>query len=111
MMIDELREKLKKIKIYGYPLSKLLGIIADILVIPIFTVQMFNIYKRGKASDYSLYFILLQLMGTPEGGGAAITGIVKNNTPLTIIGTYGFFYYCLVLYYYLYPRTTINNTK
>lgn len=110
-MFEELREKLKKIKIYGYSLAEFLGIIADILVIPIFTVQMVNIYMRGKSSDYSLYFILLQLLGTPEGGGAAITGIVKDNTPLTIIGTYGFIYYLLVLYYYIFPRTKISNIK
>ena len=110
-MLEELRKRLKEIEINRYSLDKVLGFIADVLVIPIFTVQMVNIYLRGKSSDYSLYFILLQLLGTPEGGGAFITGLVKNNIPLAIIGGYGFIYYLLVLYFYIYPRTKRKGIK
>jgi hypothetical protein len=109
-MIKKLQKKLKEKKIKididkEYSLSTVLGSIANILVIPIFTIQIINIIKRGKASDYSLYFILLQLIGTPEGGGALITGLIKSQYTIAIIGGYGFIYYLIVLFYYLFPRT------
>jgi hypothetical protein len=103
-MLEKTRNKLKNTTIKGYPLDSILGTIANLLVIPVFTIQIFKVISRGRAADYSLYFILLQLLGTPEGGGAAITGIVRKKRTLIIIGTYGFIYYCIVLYYYLYPR-------
>ena len=105
-MIKELQHKLKNMKIRGQPLDKLCGILGNMLVIPLFTVQLLTVIKRGKSTDYSILFILLQLLGTPEGGGALITGIVRKKLSLTIIGGYGVFYYLTILYYYLFPRTT-----
>jgi hypothetical protein len=109
-MFNKIKEKLKnkKIKIGNeYSLSTVLGTIADILVIPIFTIQLIHIIKRGKSNDYSLYFILLQLIGTPGGGGALITGLITKQYTIAIIGGYALIYYLTVLYYYLFPRTKI----
>jgi hypothetical protein len=107
--MDTFRTKLKNYKIKGYPLDMVLGTIANILVIPVFTTQLYKVITRGKATDYSILFILLQLLGTPEGGGAAITGIVKKNYNIFIIGMYGFIYYCIVLYYFLNPQSKEIN--
>lgn len=103
-MLKELQKKLKETKIKNIPLDTVLGTIANILVIPVFTIQIITIIKRGKATDYSLYFILLQLIGTPEGGGAAITGFLKKQYSIAFIGTYGLIYHLIALYYYLYPK-------
>jgi hypothetical protein len=107
-MIKDIQHKLKNTTIKGYPIDKIMGAIADILVIPLFTIQLITVIKRGKSTDYSIFFILLQLFGTPEGGGALITGLVRKNWPLIIIGGYGVFYYLTILYYYLFPRVIAN---
>ena len=102
MSIKEFRNKLKNVKVMNMSLSDFIGVIATIIVIPVFTIQIINVVRRGRAKDYSLYYVLLQLIGTPEGGGGAISGIIRRDLPLAAMGLYGLFYYCVVLFYYLF---------
>lgn len=102
--IKNIQIYLKNVKVYNKPLDECLGLIGNILVIPVFTAQIIKVISRGKANDYSIFFILLQLIGSPEGGGALITGLIKKKYTITIIGGYGLIYYLIVLFYYLFPR-------
>ena len=102
--IETFRLYLKNLKIWGYKFEELIVHLALFIVIPSFSFQIYKLIRTGSAKDYSLYFILLQMLGTPEGGGAFITGIMTHNINLAITGGYGLFYYCIALFYYLYPR-------
>tara|TARA_B100000242_G_C42764718_1_gene356262 strand:+ start:259 stop:396 length:138 start_codon:yes stop_codon:yes gene_type:complete len=44
------------------------------------------------------------LIGTPEGGGALITGIFPKNIQLGVMGGFGLLYYCIALYFYLFSK-------
>ncbi len=107
MDLVNIRKNLQNKQVYGMPLEKFLGLLANVLIIPILTIQMINVYTRGKASDYSIIFLLFRLFSTPRGAGGVVTGIVKNNPPIIIIGAYSVFYYLFILYFYLFPRKSI----
>ena len=109
MNIEKFRIQLKEAKIFNYSLDKFLSYLALIIIVISITNQIYKLFKTGSAKNYSLYFILLQLIGSPEGGGAAITGYMINNKQLTIMGTYGFLYYCIALYFYLNPKQISKN--
>ena len=102
--IEELRIKLKETKIGKFHLDEILPTLALIIVIPSFVFQILKLLKTQSAKDYSLYFILLQLIGTPEGGGALITGIFAKNIQLGVMGGFGLLYYCIALYFYLFSK-------
>ena len=102
--ISTIRKKLQNTYIGKYPLYKVLEFIANLFVIPAFTFQMFKIIRVGKVTDFSKYFIFLQLIGAPEGGGGFITGLVKRNWLVSLFGGYGLFYYLVLMYYYFFPR-------
>jgi hypothetical protein len=102
--ITHLREYLKQVTIKGYPLYKVLEFIGNLIVIPAFTFQILKIIKLGRVTDFSKYFILLQLIGTPEGGGGLITGIIQNSWEISLFGGYGLLYYLVLTYFYLFPR-------
>jgi hypothetical protein len=107
MDLSKIRQKLKETKVYSYSLDEFMGILASILIIPLMSIQMIKTYKRGRANDFALMFLLLQILGTPQGGGGLITGIVKKNWQIGLIGTYSLFYYLFILYFYLFPRKSI----
>ena len=104
MYLEHIRKTLKSTKIWNIKLEVLLNYLALFIIIISVSTQIFKLIKTGSAKNYSLYFILLQLIATPEGGGAAITGYVHNNHNLFIMGLLGFIYYSIALYYYLFPR-------
>ena len=86
----------------------MLKILATAIFVISMLIQINKIIKTKSVKDYSLYFILLQLIGTPEGGGAGITGLVTNNKELLIMGILGFIYYFIALYFKLFSN---NKTK
>ena len=90
----------KNIEILGIPftyIETLFGIATFVSLLP----QIYKIITTKSVKDYSLYFILLQLIGTPEGGGAGITGYMTGNKELLIMGILGFIYYAIALYFKL----------
>ena len=109
MFLEKLRQDLQSYKIFGYKLDIFLSYLALIIILFSVSNQIYKLFVTGSAKNYSLYFILLQLIATPEGGGAAITGYYHNNMQLLIMGAYGFIYYCIALYFYLNPRQKINK--
>jgi len=109
--IEEYRAKLKGIKILNLNLHDFLGIVAMIIMIISFTIQIRKLISTKDASDYSLWFILLQLVGSPEGGGGMIGGALISNYKLMVSGAYGFIYYCVALYYFLNKKKTKTKNK
>ena len=85
MDLSKIRQRLKETKVYSYSLDEFMGILASILIIPLMSIQMIKTYKRGRANDFALMFLLLQILGTPQGGGGLITGIVKKNWQIASI--------------------------
>jgi len=96
--IERFRIRLKETKIGKYYLDEILPTLALFIVISSFMFQIFKLLKTRSAKDYSLFFILLQLIGTPEGGGALVTGILTKNIQLAIMGAFGFLYNVIALF-------------
>tara|TARA_Y100000816_G_C26087146_1_gene573857 strand:- start:543 stop:857 length:315 start_codon:yes stop_codon:yes gene_type:complete len=104
MNINTIRKNIKKKNIYGLSVVTILRYIASGIFIIAVLFQIKHLLKIKKANDYSLYFIILQIIGTPEGGGAAITGYMTKNYSLLVSGLFGFIYYIIALYFKLYPK-------
>jgi len=108
MNLETLRTKLKHFTVFNINLIDVLKLLATIVFVIVVTFQIYKILTTKSVKDYSLYFILLQLIGTPEGGGAGITGYMTGNKELLIMGILGFIYYAIALYFKL---TTNRNSK
>lgn len=104
MDLDKIRKKLKNMKIFNYNLIFVLKTIATIIFVISMIIQMHKLISTKNAKDYSIYFILLQIIGIPEGGGGGIVGLIKNNIHLIIMGFFGFIYYCTALFIKLFYK-------
>tara|TARA_B100000902_G_C27317729_1_gene922403 strand:- start:3 stop:332 length:330 start_codon:yes stop_codon:yes gene_type:complete len=109
MNLDKIRYSLKNYKIYNINLIDILKFLATTVFVISALIQINKIIKTKSVKDYSLYFILLQLIGTPEGGGAGITGLVLGNKQLLIMGFLGFVYYFIALYFKLFGKNNKNK--
>ena len=101
MDLETIRITLRDFKLFNINLIDVLKLLATLVFIIAVIFQIYKILTTKSVKDYSLYFILLQLIGTPEGGGAGITGYMTGNKELLIMGILGFIYYAIALYFKL----------
>jgi hypothetical protein len=106
MDIDLIKYNIKNYTLYNINVINLSLTIATCLLIMIMIYEIYSFSTNRRImtknmQEFSYYFILLSLFGTPEGSGTFISGYILNDKLLLIKGFITTLYYLIVLYYKL----------
>ena len=104
--IDLIKHNIKNYTLYSINVINLSLIIASWLFIMIMLYEIYSFITSRKIitkniEEFSYIFLLLSLFGTPEGGGAGISGYILGDKLLLLKGFICMLYYLIVLYYKL----------
>ena len=117
MDIDLIKHNIKNYTLYNINVLNLSVTIATWLFIMIMIYEIYSFITSRRIitkniEEFSYYFIILSLFGTPEGGGSGISGYILNDKLLLMKGFITTLYYLIILYYkLLYSKKSYHSNN